>query len=151
MQTRPHSSLCVLLLALTCADPAFAQADDEDAPEAEMTQKEAESYAKMIFRADIGAGRLTAQKAGALFKCANERYAQKLTPDKAAGLSEAAQDLIAHQDRGASLSDAKKAQYARAYKDAARLQREAEDCCRKELGIDPSVESVSQASGVKRK
>ena len=148
MQTRPQSSLCALFLALTCAGSAFAQAD---APEAGITQKEAESYAKMIFKADIGAGRLTAQKAGALFKCANERYAQKLTPGKAAGLSDAAQDLIAHQDQDAPLSDAKKAQYGRAYKDAARLQREAEDGCRKELGIDPSVERVFQSPGAKRK
>ncbi|MDR0736764.1 MAG: hypothetical protein LBF51_08075 [Zoogloeaceae bacterium] len=156
MPTHPQFSLGVLLLALMCAGPACAQTDDdddeeEDAPKAEMTQKEAESYAKMIFREDLGAGRLTTQKAGALFKCANERYARKLTPEKAGELFGATQDLIEHQDRGARLSDDKKAQYGRAYKDAGRLQREAEDSCRQELGIDPSVKRVFQGFGTQRK
>jgi hypothetical protein len=35
----------------------------------------------------------------------------------------------------AKLSDAEKTRYGRAYKEASRLQREAEDGCRAELGI----------------
>jgi hypothetical protein len=142
--------LCILFLALMRAGPAFAQADDESAPEAKMTREEAESYAKMIFGADIGAGKLTVQKAGALFKCANERYARKLKPENVAELSEATRDSIRHQSQGVELSAEKKARYERAYKDAARLQREAEDSCRKELEIDPSVKRVFRGFGAQR-
>jgi hypothetical protein len=148
MQARSQFSLDVLLLALVCAGSAFAQAD---APEAGITRQQAESYAKMIFREDIGAGRVTVQQAGALFKCANERYTRKLTPEMAGELFEATRVLSEHQDRGTPLSDAKKAQYGRAYKDAGRLQREAEDSCRQELGIDPSVERVFRGFGTQRK
>ena len=134
-------------LALSLSPTAFAQ--DYDEPE--MTQKEAESYAKMIFRQDIKAGKLTVQKAGAFFKCGNERYAKKLRPELASELSDATEDLIEHSDKGTQLSAAKKERYGRAYKEAFKLQKEAEDSCRKELGIDPSVQSLFQSPGSKQK
>jgi hypothetical protein len=127
-----------------CASPAFSQ-------EAGMSQKEAEPYAKMVFRADIEAGRLTVEKAAAFLICANERYAKKLDPQKASELSDATEAVMEHRDRGARLSDAEKAQYGRAYRDAATLQREAEDGCRRELGIDPAVKRLFSGLGHKRK
>jgi hypothetical protein len=150
MQTQTYSqpSLRILFVLLMCAGTAFAQVNNDGG--AEMSQKEAESYAKMIFGADIRAGKLTEQKAGALFVCGNERYAQKLNPELAERLFSATQDLSAHQDKGILLSDEKKAQYGRAYKDASRFQREAEDSCRKELKIDPSVKRLFQGFGNKR-
>ena len=138
--------VAVACLALSLSPMAFAQ-DGEP----EMSQKEAESYAKMIFAKDIKAGKLTAQKAGALFKCGNERYAKKLGPEKTSGLSDAMQGLMEHSDKGTKLSAAEKEQYGRAYKEAFQLQKEAEDSCRKELGIDPSVKRLFQSPGSKQK
>ncbi|MDR2689918.1 MAG: hypothetical protein LBB76_09200, partial [Azoarcus sp.] len=63
-------------------------------------------------------------------------------------LSEATQALM-KQD--AKLSDAEKTRYGRAYKEASRLQREAEDGCRAELGIDPAVQRVFHEFGAGRK
>jgi hypothetical protein len=138
----PHSLLLTLPLTLMYAGAAYAQAD-----EAESDAKVIESYAKIIFKADIAAGRLTVPKAGALFKCANDRYAQKLTPEQTHELSEAAQVLTAEEVK---VSDADKLRYARAYKAAGKLQQEAEDSCRAEQGIDPSVRRVFQGLGAKR-
>ena len=151
MHTDRRLAPCILFLALLGASPAFAQGNAAGGAGTGMSAQEAESFAKMIFGTDISAGRLTVQKAGALFVCANERYAQKLGPTRASGLSEATQALMEHQDKGVALSDAKKAQYGRAYKEAFQLQREAEDGCRKELGSDPSVQRVFQDAGGQRR
>jgi hypothetical protein len=140
MQTHSQSLPCILFLALMCAGPACAQTDEDDAKIIELS-------AKMFFKADIDAGRLTLQKASALFKCANDRYAQKLTPEKAVALSEAIEAMTSD----AKLSDADKARHGRTYKDLGKLQREAEDGCRKELGIDPAVQRVFQGLGTKRR
>jgi hypothetical protein len=137
---------CFLFLALMCANHAFSQESNGGASPGDL-----ESYAKMVFREDISAGRLTVQKATALFKCANDRYAEKLTPEQASDLSDAMKDLNKHRDNGTELSGAEKERYGRAYKNASKLQQEAEDSCRKELSIDPSVKRIFKGSGSKRK
>jgi hypothetical protein len=140
MQTHLQSLSCILFLALTCAGSACAQTNEDDAKIIELS-------AKMFFKADIDAGRLTLQKASALFTCANERYAQKLTPEMVAALSEAIEAMTSE----AKLSDADRARHGRTYKDVGKLQREAEDDCRKELGIDPAVQRVFQGLGTRRR
>lgn len=43
----------------------------------EMTQEQAEQYAKMIYRKDIAAGTITQKQAGAYYKCSEDDYIQK--------------------------------------------------------------------------
>ncbi|MDR2219303.1 MAG: hypothetical protein LBE24_01835 [Methylobacillus sp.] len=43
----------------------------------EMTQKQAEEMAKVIYRKDIAAGKVTLQQAGAYYKCSEGDYMQK--------------------------------------------------------------------------
>jgi hypothetical protein len=137
--------LLTLSLPLLGAGAAYAQADNADAKsDAEII----ESYAKILFKADIDAGRLTVPNASALFKCANDRYAQKLTPELTHALSEATRAMMAQNTK---VSEADKQRYARTYKEAGKLQQEAEDACRAELGIDPAVQRVFQGFGTKRK
>lgn len=139
-------ALSFLLPASLCAGPAFSQGGLGGA-----TLEEIEPHAKMIFQKDIAAGKLTARQAAVFFKCANDRYTGKVTPDLTATLSEATKEIIKQRDKGGELSDAQKERYGRAYKKVSRLQQEAEDSCRKELNIDPSVKRVFREFGAKRK
>jgi hypothetical protein len=43
----------------------------------EMTQKQAEEIAKMVYRKDIAAGKITLKQAGAYYKCSEDDYMQK--------------------------------------------------------------------------
>lgn len=127
------------VLALT-AHPVFS--------EESLSQKDAEMYASSVFHSDISAGRLTRQQAGTFFKCGNDRYAKQFSanPQMAITLGDA---VVALNEATRKLSDAEKEKYGRAYKQAAKLQKEAEDGCRKELGIDPSVTRLFSGLGFK--
>jgi hypothetical protein len=132
-----HLVFCAAFAVLT-AHPAFAQEG--------ISRKEAEQFAAVVFSSDIKAGKLTRQKAGTFFKCGNDRYAKKLSanPQMAMTLAEATMALNTATEK---LGEAEKAKYGRAYKEAEKFQREAEDDCRKELSIDPSVKRLFEGFG----
>ena len=133
MKSYSRPFLCVAFAALT-AHSAFAQEG--------ISQQEAEQFAASVFSSDIRAGKLTRQQAGAFFKCGNDRYAKKLSsnPQTAMALADATVALTTKK-----LSEAEKEKHERAYKEAEKLQQEAEDGCRKELGIAPSVKRLFSA------
>ncbi|MDR0672992.1 MAG: hypothetical protein LBF93_04875 [Zoogloeaceae bacterium] len=139
-------ALCFLLPIWLCASHAFSQGRQGGS-----SLEELEPHAKMVFRKDIGAGKLTARQATVFFKCANDRYTEKMSPDLTADLSEATKEIGKQRNKGGKLSDAQKERYGRAYKTVSRLQQEAEDSCRKELNIDPSVKRIYRDFGDKRK
>jgi hypothetical protein len=131
-----------------CSNQALSQnsnQDDDDGddydPRKGMPQKEADSAAKFLFSEDIKAGKLTAQKAGVFFKCAHDRYAISLLSNQKTldAVEEGADKVLS---RGSKLSAAEKEKYERAYKEAFKLQREAEDGCRNEMKIAPSVKRI---------
>ncbi|MDR2507055.1 MAG: hypothetical protein LBD67_03535 [Candidatus Accumulibacter sp.] len=132
-----HLVFCAAF-AMLAAHPALAQEG--------ISQQEAEQFAAVVFSSDIKAGKLTRQKAGTFFKCGNDRYAKKLSADPQMAMT-LADATMALNTATKKLSAAEKEKYGRAYKEAERLQREAEDGCRKELGIDPSVKRLFDGFG----
>ena len=128
MKRDPRLVWCALS-ALLMASPVLAQEG--------ISQQEAEQFAAGVFSSDIRAGKLTRQQAGAFFKCGNDRYAKKLDPQTAMALTDATVALSTGKP-----SEAEKQKYEQIYKKAEKLQQEAENGCRKELGIDPSVKRL---------
>ncbi|MDR1661074.1 MAG: hypothetical protein LBR95_01395 [Azoarcus sp.] len=90
---------------------------------------------EILFVDDIKAGRLSKDQAFTYYKCADERFRDTVDNDTLNGAAQGALAMIAHLQAGTKPSAAEKASYARAAEKVDKLQIEAENACRKTLGI----------------
>jgi hypothetical protein len=108
----------------------------QDWSQMKITQEQAEEYAKMIYKKDIAAGKLTPKQAGAYFKCSEEDYAVSLSKSPDAKKYAAALERLQQLDR---MSASEKAKYDAEMKTlneaAEKLRSQSQDKCVKQLGL----------------
>jgi hypothetical protein len=95
----------------------------------EMTQEQAEQMAKMIYRKDIAAGKITPQQAGAYYKCSEGDYMQKYmnSPEGKKHM-----ELLSHIEQ---MSASEKAEMNAIGKKLEEFRSQSQDKCVKQLGL----------------
>jgi hypothetical protein len=95
----------------------------------QMTQEQAEGFAKMIYRKDITAGKFTQKQAGAYYKCTEDDYAQKYmnSPEGKKHM-----ELLGHMKQ---MSASEKAEMNAVGKTLEEFRSQSQDKCVKQLGL----------------
>jgi hypothetical protein len=108
----------------------------QDWSQIKITQEQAEEYAKMIYKKDINAGKLSLQQAGAYFKCSEEDYAVNLSKSPDAEKYATALERMQQLDEMSASEKAKYDAEMKALNEAAeKLRSQSQDKCVKQLGL----------------
>jgi hypothetical protein len=118
----------------------FAQKDDGNTITVDKLRKRVpddllRSAARILFAHDIKAGQLSEEKAFSYYKCASERYQDTIDDDTLRAALEGLAVIGRHHQAGTTPSAAEKARITQAAEKAGKVQIEAENACRKSLGI----------------
>jgi hypothetical protein len=139
-------SVPMMALCLMVSFPVLAQEDDEDEDESggaitvetlrtRVPDTQLRAFAKLLFRDDIKAGRLSEDRAFAYYKCASERYQDTVDDETLLVALGGLATLGKHMEGGTQPGAAEKTRVAKAVEKARKVQMAAESACQKEFGI----------------